>query len=61
MIGGSDPAALAHRAVQGVAGTFYVGFAGVAASIALGSDEGGNSDQLARGWTAWLLAQPYGQ
>jgi hypothetical protein len=58
---GNDPAALARRAVQGAASIFYVGFAGVAASIALGWDEGGNSDQLARGWAAWLLAQPYGQ
>jgi hypothetical protein len=58
---GNDPAALARRAVQGAAGIFYIGFAGVAASIALGWDEGGNSDQVARGWTAWLLAKPYGQ
>jgi hypothetical protein len=49
---GNDPAALARRAVQGAGGIFYIGFAGVAASIALGWDEGGNSDQLARGWTA---------
>jgi hypothetical protein len=54
-------AALARRVVQGAAGIFYIGFAGVAASIALGWDDGGNSDQLARGWTAWLLAKPYGQ
>ena len=58
---GNDLAALTHRAVQGAAGIFYVGFAGTAASIALGWDEGGNSDQLARGWTAWLLTKPYGQ
>jgi uncharacterized protein DUF1206 len=58
---GNDLAALVRRTVQGAAGIFYIGFAGVAASIALGWDEGGNSDQLARGWTAWLLAKPYGQ
>jgi hypothetical protein len=58
---GNDLAALARRAVQGAAGVFYVGFAAVAASIALGWDDGRNSDQLARGWTAWLLAKPYGQ
>jgi hypothetical protein len=45
---GNDLAALARRAVQGAAGTFYIGFAAVAASMALGWDEGGNSDQFAR-------------
>jgi hypothetical protein len=58
---GIDRAGLARRAVQGAAGLFYIGFAAVAASIALGWDEGGNSDQLTRSWTAWLLAKPYGQ
>ena len=58
---GNDRAALAHRAVQGAAGLFHIGFAAVAASIALGWDEAGNSDQFTRSWTAWLLAKPYGQ
>lgn len=58
---GNEVAALARRLVQGAAGIFYIGFAGVAVSIALGWDRGGNGDQLARGWTAWLLARPYGQ
>jgi hypothetical protein len=58
---GNGVAALARRVVQGAAGIFYIGFAGVAASIAIGWDDGGNSDNLARGWTAWLLAKPYGQ
>ena len=58
---GNGVAALARRVVQGAAGIFFIGFAGVAASIALRWDDGGNSDKLARGWTAWLLAKPYGQ
>jgi hypothetical protein len=58
---GNGVAAFARRVVQAAAGVFYIGFAGVAASTAIGWDDGGNSDNLARGWTAWLLAKPYGQ
>jgi hypothetical protein len=29
--------------------------------MVFGSDRGGNSDQMAREWTAWLLAKPFGQ
>lgn len=53
--------AIVRRAVQFAAALFYVAFAGVAISIALGWGGGGDSDQLARGWTAWLLERPYGR
>jgi Domain of Unknown Function (DUF1206) len=58
---GSDREALARRAVYAATAIFYLGFAGVAASAMLGFDRGGNSDQAARDWTAWLLAQPLGR
>jgi Domain of Unknown Function (DUF1206) len=51
---GRDVKALARR-------TFYTGFAVVALSTMLGWDQSGSSDQIARDWTAWMLAKPSGQ
>ena len=58
---GRDVKALARRAVYGVAALFYMGFAAVALSTMLGWDQSASSDQIARDWTAWMLAKPFGQ
>lgn len=58
---GTDLKALARRVVYAVTGLFYMGFAAVALTVALGWESGGSSDQAARDWTAWLLAKPFGQ
>jgi hypothetical protein len=58
---GRDIKALAQRGVYAVTGLFYLGFAAVALSVALGLDVGGSGDQAARDWTAWLLGQPFGR
>jgi hypothetical protein len=58
---GRDVKALARRTVYGVAALFYTGFAAVALSTMLGWDQSGSSDQIARDWTAWMLAKPSGQ
>ena len=58
---GADVKALAHRGVYAVTALFYIGFASVALTVALGWDAGGSSDQAARDWTAWLLGKPFGQ
>jgi uncharacterized protein DUF1206 len=57
---GHDLKGSARRLVYGTAALFYAGFASVAASILLGWDSSGNSDHVARDWTAWLLAKPFG-
>src|SRR5437660_11247309 len=44
-----------------VAALFYMGFAAVALSTMLGWDQSASSDQIARDWTAWMLAKPFGQ
>jgi hypothetical protein len=58
---GREVKALGRRAVYGVAALFYMGFAAVALSTMLGWDQSGSSDQIARDWTAWMLAKPFGQ
>src|SRR5262245_42454045 len=58
---GRQPKALLRRGIYLAAGLFYVGFASVALTIMLGWDRSGNSDQVARDWTAWLLARPFGR
>jgi hypothetical protein len=55
---GHDLKGWARRLVYGTAALFYAGFASVAASILLGWDSSGNSEHVARDWTAWLLAKP---
>jgi len=57
---GREVKALGRRAVYGVAALFYMGFAAVALSTMLGWDQSGSSDQIARDWTAWMLAKPLG-
>jgi hypothetical protein len=52
---------IARRANYAAAAVFYVGFASVAISMMIGWDHGGGSDQIARDWTAWLLAKPLGR
>lgn len=58
---GSNFKALSRRAIYAGAAIFYLGFAWVAVGMLFGTDRGGNSDQMAREWTAWLLAKPFGQ
>jgi hypothetical protein len=58
---GTDLKGLARRVVYAVTGLFYIGFAAVAFTAALGWESGGGSDQAARDWTAWLLGKPFGQ
>jgi Domain of Unknown Function (DUF1206) len=58
---GRDLEGIARRATYAAAAAFYLGFASVAISMIVGSDHGGNSDQIARDWTAWLLAKPLGR
>jgi hypothetical protein len=58
---GDDVKALLHRAVYGAAAVFYIGFAVAALSALLDRSHVASSDQLARDWTAWMLAKPFGQ
>jgi len=48
-----------RRLAYGVAGIFYVGFASLALSVLVGLDTG-NSDSVARDWTARLLGLRFG-
>jgi hypothetical protein len=57
---GTDLAGWSRRIVYGFAALFYAGFSMVAVSILLGIDRSGNSDRVARDWTAWLLEKPFG-
>ena len=58
---GRDLEGIARRATYAAAAAFYVGFASVAISMMIGWHHGGSSDQVARGWTAWLLAKLFGR
>jgi Domain of Unknown Function (DUF1206) len=58
---GSRPNSMLRRLIWAGAAFFYLGFAWVAVTMIFGADRSGDSDQLAREWTAWLLAQPFGQ
>jgi Domain of Unknown Function (DUF1206) len=57
---GQDLKGIARRIVYGGAAVFYLGFAFVVISMLAGMDRSGNSDQVVRDWTAWLLAKPLG-
>jgi hypothetical protein len=57
---GDDLKSLGQRGLYAAAAVFYVGFAAVAITMILGRDEGGNSDQMARDWTGWVLTKPFG-
>ncbi len=53
---------LGTRAAHLISGGLYAALAFSAAGLAIGrSRGGGNEDQGAQDWTAWLLAQPFGQ
>jgi hypothetical protein len=58
---GTNSKALIKRAIYVGAAVFYLGFAWVAVTMVFGWDRSGNSDQIAREWTAWVLAKPFGQ
>jgi len=58
---GSDLKGLARRAVYGITALFYASFGFVALSMLVSGDGGGGGDRAARGWTAWLLAEPAGK
>jgi hypothetical protein len=57
---GNDARGLFRRVVLGLASLFYFGLAGIAVSMICGRRQPAE-DQSARDWTAWLLAQPFGQ
>ncbi len=59
---GSSGKGLALRGAHLVSGVIYAGLAFFALSLALGwGSGGGNEDQSARDWTAWLMQQPLGR
>jgi hypothetical protein len=58
---GTEWKALGVRAAHLVSGAIYAVLAMFALNLALGSGGGGGEDQAAQGWTAWLLAQPFGR
>jgi hypothetical protein len=58
---GAEWKALGVRAAHLISGGIYAGLALFALNLALGRSRGGGEDQAARDWTAWLLAQPFGQ
>jgi hypothetical protein len=57
---GSDLGGLARRAGLVGGGIFSLIIAGLAVNMIFGV-RGGDEDRAARDWTAWLLAQPFGQ
>ncbi|MGK7864419.1 DUF1206 domain-containing protein [Falsiroseomonas sp. E2-1-a4] len=59
---GRDAKGLAVRAGQAVSAVAYIGLGIFALNLVLGSGgSGGDEDQSARDWTAWLLSQPFGR
>jgi hypothetical protein len=58
---GTSLEGLARRGIYAGSALFYLAFAWVAVNMLFGSDRKGNSDQIAREWSAWLLAKPFGQ
>ena len=59
---GTRPKALVVRAGQAVSAMVYIGLGMFALSLLLGwGHGGGDGEQSARDWTAWLLAQPFGR
>lgn len=58
---GSDAKGYLVRAGYALIGIAYIGLALSAVQILRGSDGGGNAGQVQQGWTARLLAQPFGQ
>ena len=58
---GTEPKAIAARAGQAVSATVYAGLGVFALGLLLGWGQGGNGEQSAQDWTAWLLARPFGR
>ena len=58
---GTEPKAIAVRAGQAVSAIVYVGLGVFALGLLLGWGQGGNGEQSAQDWTAWLLARPFGR
>jgi hypothetical protein len=58
---GTSLEGLGRRGIYAGSALFYLGFAWVAVNMLFGSDSNGGSDQIAREWSAWLLAKPFGQ
>jgi hypothetical protein len=58
---GTSLEGLARRGIYAGSALFYLGFAWVAVNMFFGSDSTGSSDQIAREWSAWLLAKPFGR
>jgi len=58
---GSDMKGWSVRAAHLISGIIYAGLALSALDLALGRASGGNEDQAAQDWTAWLMGQPFGR
>jgi hypothetical protein len=58
---GKMPTSWLRRFTWAGSALFYAAFAWVAIGMIFGSDRGGNSNQMAHDWTAWLLGQPFGR
>jgi hypothetical protein len=58
---GKIPTSWLRRFTWAGSALFYAAFAWVAMGMIFGSDHGGNSDQMAHEWTAWLLGQRFGR
>jgi hypothetical protein len=58
---GNDVKTILRRAAYGAAAVFYIGLAIAALSPLANGSHGASSDQFAHDWTAWILAQPFGQ
>ncbi|MFD0986569.1 DUF1206 domain-containing protein [Methyloligella solikamskensis] len=56
----SGSKAVTKRAICVVSGLVYFGLGWWAITLALGFASGGSGDSGAKGWTAWLLSQPFG-
>jgi Domain of Unknown Function (DUF1206) len=57
---GNDPGGVMRRLGFIGGAMFHLALAAIAINIVLGSRRVGDEDSLARDWTAWLLAQPFG-
>ena len=58
---GNSLAGLARRAIYAGNAIFYVGLAIWSGSLIFALRSGSDSDENARDWTAWLMAQPFGK
>ncbi|MGJ3262782.1 MAG: DUF1206 domain-containing protein [Salinarimonas sp.] len=60
---GTSGKGLAIRGAHVISGVIYLGLAVYAAGLAFGwaASGGGSGDEGAQGWSAWLLAKPFGR